>query len=734
MPLSVGSRLGPHEILSSLGEGGMCAVYRARDRKLDRDVANKVLPELFAADPDRIARFEREAKTLAQLNHPNIAAIYGLEESGPSTSSGQAVKALVLELVEGPTLADRIAQGRLPFDEASGIATQIADALTAAHEAGIVHRDLKPANVKLRPDGTVKVLDFGLAKAFASEAAAARSGSVSMSPTLTTPAMTAMGVVMGTAAYMAPEQAKGRPVDKRADIWALGCVLFEMLTGKRPFDGDDMSDMLATVLKSEPDWTAIPADVPASVRPLVRRCLEKDPRKRVADASVVRFVLDEPAAVAAVRSAASRTSPRWRWLAGGAAAAVALVAATAWIAMRVAQPVAQPFRFAVVPLEPLAPQGADRDFAVSPDGRRIVYRAAVGNGFKLVVRDLGQDGDRVLDGTDFARTPFISSDGQWVGFFAGAVLKKIPMSGGAPSTLANLGAIPRGASWLGDTIVTATADVSTGLLSVPATGGTPTVITQPDNTRGEGDHVAPFFLPDGNRVLFSIVGGGRVEPEVAIVDLETKQWKTILQGGRMAQYVAPGMLVVAGSGILRAARFDLARGEVASEVVSVVEGVSTPSNYAANYDVARNGMLVYVPGVDGEGSGARRSLVWVSPDGRETALSVDRRAFADPRIGIDERQVVVELNDAPDDIWTVDVTRGALTRQSFEDGEDETPTWMPDGKTLVYASTRTGVSRAVYRRRADGAGTEEQLWWKRTRARRNAHTRRQVTHSVLGSK
>ena len=390
----------------------------------------------------------------------------------------------------------------------------------------------------------------------------------------------------------------------------------------------------------------------------------------------------------------------------------ALVAVTAWLTARITEPVVQPLRFAVVLPEsqPFSAQGSDRDLAVTPDGRRIVYRAAVGSGYKLVVRDLTQGSDRVLDGTDFARTPFISSDGQWVGFFLASVLKKVPIGGGPPVTVADFTSVPRGASWWGDTIVLATADPLTGLLSVPAGGGTPTVITKPDNTAGEGDHHAPSFLPDGNRVLFTVELGVQVEPVVQIVDLKTRERRTVLRDGRQPQYVAPDSLVFAVGGTLRAARFDLASAQVLSEPVPVVERLSTPSNYAANYDVSRNGMLVYLSGADGAGTGAKRSLVWVTSEGREESIAVDARAFADPRIGADERQVLVELNDAPDDVWTIDVARGALTRQTFEEGEDETPAWMPDGKTVVYASTRTGVARAVYRRRADGAGGEEQLW------------------------
>jgi len=711
--LNPGTKLGPYEILAPLGAGGMGEVYRARDTKLDRDVAIKVLPDSFASDADRVARFQREAKTLAALNHPNIGGIYGLEE-------GQGVTALVLELVEGQTLAERIEGQRakgsgLAIDEALPIARQIAAALEAAHGQGIVHRDLKPANVKVRPDGTVKVLDFGLAKGLGTGVGPASTPTPvpSMSPTLTTPMMTGMGVVMGTAAYMAPEQAKGKPVDKRADIWAFGCVLYEMLTGRRPFDGDDVSDVMATVLKSDPDWTAIPSDVPPHIKVLIQRCLEKDARKRVADISVALFLMTEPfaAPAAAVDPArASRTRP-WVPLVAGTAAVVVSAIAAVWITIVVTGRVPQPMRFAIVPsaAEPFAPQGTDRDIAVSPDGRRIVYRATVGGATKLVVRDVNQLDGKVLDGTDLARSPFVSPDGQWVAFQSGGVMKKVAITGGPPVTLCSLSGTLRGGSWQGDTIVFATGDQTTGLLSVPAAGGEPTILTKPDP--GEGDHLFPFVLPDGRHVLFTIgnanlAAGGW---QIAVLDLKTKARKVLVRGGSQAQYVTSGALVFAIAGTLRAARFDASSAEVTSEPVPVLEQVSNSVSGAANYAVSRDGLLVYVPG-SSAGAEAKRTLVWVGRDGREEPVHTDARAFNDPRLSPDEQRALVEITDEADDIWMVDLSRGALTRQTFDAGEDESAVWMPDGKTIVYASTRAGTPLAVNRRRADGAGGEEPLW------------------------
>ena len=710
MNLSPGTRLGSYEVLGPLGAGGMGEVYRARDTRLDREVALKVLPESFALDAERLARFEREAKTLASLNHPHIAQVHGFEEAG-------GIRVLAMELVEGDDLSQRIARGPLAVDEALPIARQIAEALEAAHLAGIVHRDLKPANIKVRPDGTVKVLDFGLAKAVEQGSGIGDHGSVGVmnSPTITTPAMTMRGVILGTAAYMAPEQAKGRPVDKRADVWAFGCVLFEMLTGRRAFDGDDMSEVMAAVIKSEPDWIAMPTTVPSHIQLLVRRCLEKDPRKRVGDAAVARFVLSEPLDSAAV--ATRKAAPTRRWpVAVGALAAIALVAASIWTALRFTASAPQPMRLAIVPAasQPLSNQRSDRDLVVSPDGRRIVYRSMEGgDAAKLVLRDVNQLEGRVLDGTDGARSPFFSPDGQWVAFFAANTLKKVAIAGGPPQTLCAFAAAPRGGTWHGDTIVFATADPAAGLQRVSAAGGAPEKLTQlkPNDSR-DGTlvvgHWFPSFLPDGRRVLFSIVGG-QTAPVTAVVDLQTLEQRIVVRGGHQAHFVAPGALVFADGMTLRAVAFDAGRAEVTGEPIPVLEGVCC-SGGAADFAVSDEGLLVYVSSGAAAGQAAPgRTLVWVDRSGREEPLPGANRLFADPRISADGQQVAVEASDDADDIWTLDIARGALTRQTFEPGEDETATWMPDGKMLAYASSRSDKPRTVFRRRADG-GAEEAVW------------------------
>ena len=466
MALSAGRRLGSYEITSALGAGGMGEVYRARDTKLNRAVALKILPEAFTRDPDRLARFTREAQVLASLNHPHIGAIYGFEDSSET-------HALVLELVEGDTLADRIARGAIPLDEALPIARQIGEALAAAHEQGIIHRDLKPANVKITPDGTVKVLDFGLAKLASAGTTASASDAAALSPTITSPAMmTGVGVLLGTAAYMSPEQAKGREADKRSDVWAFGCVLYEMLTGRRAFDGEDMTEVLGAVVRLEPRWEALSSDVPPPVRTLLQRCLVKDRRNRIADIAVALYVLDHQTDTTPTHAASAAPLPHrpsWRRIAAltaGALMAGVLGGAMVWFAARPATPIVT--RTAITTSGPaaLTRHGADRDLAITPDGSRVVYR---GNN-RLLVRALNQLEPTVLSGLGPApRGVFTSPDGQWVGFVDGTTLRKVAITGGPPATLCALEGAPRGATWGADgTIIFATVSPATGLQRVSA--------------------------------------------------------------------------------------------------------------------------------------------------------------------------------------------------------------------------------------------------------------------------
>ena len=661
---------------------------------------------------------------LASLNHPNIAHIHGLEDS-------DGVRALVMELVEGPTLAEKLAQGSgvkahgLPLDEALPIARQIAEALEAAHEQGIVHRDLKPANIKVTPNGVVKVLDFGLAKAMESAGSrqqAAGGDLLSMSPTLSMQA-TQAGIILGTAAYMSPEQARGTIVDKRANLWAFGVVLFEMLTGRRLFEGGTISDTLAAVLKTEPDWNALPDETPRSIHRLLRRCLEKDRRKRLESAADARLEIDEALAtpmsdgstgVAPGTTLAHRTG--WRRampsIAAGVASA-AVVGVAVWALMRGAPaPRSQPMRFAIVPpaAQPLVISGLDRDSAISPDGRHLVYFAGTGQ-TQLMVRAIDQLDAVPLRGITGARAPFMSPDGRWVGFFSGAELKKVSITGGPPITLCRIPGTPRGASWgQDDTIVFATSDAGTGLLSVPAGGGEPKVLTKPDLAQGERDHMFPSMLPGGRAVLFTITpNNGAIEnAQVAVLDLTTGQRKTLIRGGSSAEYVDTGHLVFAAAGTLRAVRFDLGRLEVLGDPVPVVEQVSTAPTGAANFSVSRQGTLVYMRGGAGGQTGSPRSLVWVNRKGIEEPIKAPPRAYVYPRLSPDGTRVALDIRDQESDIWIWDLARQTLTRLTFGPDAELYPVWTPDSRRIIFYSTRAGGGNLFWQP-ADGTGTVERL-------------------------
>jgi len=721
MPLSAGIRLGPYEILSAIGAGGMGEVYRSRDTKLNRDVAIKVLPEVFASDPERLARLRREAQMLAALNHPNIAHIHGFEDSG-------GIHALVMELVDGPTLAERIAPGPIPLTEALTIATQIAQALEAAHEQGIVHRDLKPANVKVRDDGTVKVLDFGLARLVAPESNIAGAGpALTQSPTLTTPAATLAGVILGTAAYMSPEQAKGRIADKRSDVWAFGAVLYEMLTGRRPFEGEDLSDTLAAVLKSEPDWSALPAEVPPQIRALIQRCLTKDRRQRTADISIALFVMTEVAslvpagAVGGGPMVGSGRPTLWRQLAIAAVAAivVGIAAGTAvWVAFRPTTARVTRFEIPQTGTGALSIDLQSRDVAIAPDGGTIVYKGAGTTATQLYVRALDRLEPTVLAnaGTSGpgARAPFVSRDGQWIGFVDVAdsvTLKKVAITGGPALPLCRLDSASRGATWGDDdTIIFATAALSTGLQRVSSTGGEPTVLTKPNPEQGESDHLWPQFLPGSKAVLFTITAttGGIDASQVAVLDLRTGTRKILMRGGSQAQYVRSGHLVYVAAGTLRAVAFDLGRLETNGPAVPVVTQVVTMPSGTAEFDIATDGTLVYAAG--GTGSAPARTLVWVDRQGREEAVKgAPLRAYSVPRLSPDGTRVALEIRDQENDIWVWDLGHETLTRVTFDPGFDRAPVWMPDGRRLVFSSQASGATGALFWQAADGTGRAERL-------------------------
>ena len=704
--LAAGLRLGPYEIDAPLGAGAMGEVYRARDTKLNRMVALKVLPERFALDPDRVARFTREAQLLATLNHPNIAAIYGLEQSNLATGSGQAeVQALVLELVDGPTLADRI--GSLSVPEALTIARQIAEALDAAHGKGIIHRDLKPANIKIASNQVVKVLDFGLAKVWDG----APQSDVSASPTLTA---TDLGerAVLGTPAYMSPEQARGQPLDRRTDIWSFGCVLYEMLTGRAPFAGDTISDSIAAVLDREPDWAALPAIVPAAVATLIRRCLKKDVRQRIADISVAKFVFDDLDDVASATAPGSSAAiaprpPLWHrvailsgtWLVGAAMAGSAV-----WFAVRSTAP-PRVSRLLITP-----PSAAALSFgvvghnlALTPDGTRIVYVGA--DNTALFVRALDQLDATSITGLGEPYGLFVSPDGQWIGFFDGVTaLKKVAITGGPADTLGRPDGTAVGASWGPDgSIIFATINRTTGLQRIAVAGAEPTVLTRPNRNAGEDDHSWPEILPGGQAVLFTITATtrGSDQSQIAVLDLRTGAHTALIRGASDAHYVSSGHLVYTAAGRLHAVAFDLARLAVVGTPVMVQPEVLTDAGIA----VAADGTLVYASsGVPAVG----RSLVWVDRQGQEAPIPAPQRNYAYPRLSPDGTRLALYIPDQEIDIWLWDLARATFRRATFDRGVDIYPVWPPDGRQLLFSSARAGAVN-LFAQAADGSGDVTRL-------------------------
>ena len=729
MSVAAGTRIGSYEVIDVIGAGGMGEVYRARDTRLHRDVALKILPEVFASDAERLARFEREAHVLASLNHPNIAAIYGLEEGRPEggpddgnvgTGFNRPVRALVMELVEGETIADRIARGPMSLDEALPVARQIADVLQAAHEQGIIHRDLKPANIKLRPDGSVKVLDFGLAKAL--EPAGSIAGAATISPTITSPAMmTGIGMLLGTAAYMSPEQAKGRPADKRSDIWAFGCIVYEMLTGRRAFEGEDVSDTLANVLKSSPEWSALSADVPPRIRALLTSCLQKDRTQRMADIAVAQFLLNDGTQLESFAAAKPPARVERRgmrdvlaWTLCAAALVTVGVVITMWAPWRGAS-APRPVRFEIAPppAVPVVPAGGDVNVAVSPNGERIVYVSSQfgfgvgGGGAQLVLRDVGRLEPVPIRGT-IGRYPFFSPDGQWIGFFLNGELKKVSVTGGPSITVCRFSGQPSGATWgPQNTIVFATSDPTTGLFSVPAGGGEPTLLTKPDTARGERDHANPVFIGGRNAVLFRITSSSAETAEVAVLDLANGRSQVLIRGGENASYVEGGYLVYAALGTLRAVRFDVETLQVTSDAVPVVDGVRQLGRGPAEFTISRNGTLAYIVG-SGDAVGPRRTLVSVDRHGKEEALDAPPRAYGFVRVSPDGNRLAVDVRAQEADIWIWELRRKTLTRLTFDPASDQAPLWTPDGRRIVFSSSRAGA-QSLFWQSADGTGTVARL-------------------------
>jgi eukaryotic-like serine/threonine-protein kinase len=702
--LEPGSRLGPYEILSALGAGGMGEVYRARDTKLNRDVAIKVLPELVASDPDRLARFEREAQTLAALNHPNIAQVHGVIE-GPA--------ALVMELVEGEDLAARRAGGPVPMDEALAVARQIAEALEAAHERGIVHRDLKPANIKVRPDGTVKVLDFGLAKAVSGVGPSA--ADPALSPTITSPAqLTAMGVIIGTAAYMAPEQARGKAVDRRADIWAFGCVLFEMLTGTRAFPGDNVTDMLAAIVRAEPDFSILPADTPPAIRRLLRRCLEKDPRRRLQAIGEARLVLEDPGTGELVAPEHRRSRGSTVLLVAALVIAAAGIGALgAWMLTRT-----PPRTIAAAHLAlPIAPaESLAGGFALSPDGSRLVFVGSVGGRNQIFLRRMDREAASVLPGSDGAGSvaPAFSPDGTWVVFSALGSLKKVPAEGGPVTVLtASASAAATRPAWgPDDTIVFSNS--SLGLSRISAAGGQPEVLTTPDLNASELAHEMPWLLPDGKTLLFGIrrstASTNRGAITIVAQSLQTGQRRELFPG-MVLGFVGDNELIVGREGTVQSLPFDPERLVATGQATTLLTSLPLTQRIAFSpvplLTVARNGTMVFQPARPGENDS---SLAIVDRTGGATPIPLPPHLFSDPRVSPDGERIVVHVFEEGRDNWVADLRRGTFMRLTFDTGEDETPVWSPDGRFIFWTSTRANVNRGIYRKSADGSGQEQLIW------------------------
>jgi serine/threonine-protein kinase len=690
MALTAGQRIGVYEVSGSLGAGGMGEVYRARDTRLGRDVALKILPEIFASDPERLARFEREAQVLASLNHPHIAAIHGLDESG-------GVRALVMELVDGQTLAERIAGQPLPVEEALAIARQMADALEAAHEQGIIHRDLKPANIKITSAGAVKVLDFGLAKLNDPNASnGSNAPNATMSPTLISPAMTTVGVLLGTAAYMAPEQARGRPIDRRVDVWAFGCVLFEMLSGRHVFPGSDVTEVLATVLKSDPDWNALPPSTPPRIRAVLERCLQKDPKLRIRDIGDARLALDgafETAAPAATHASVPASRPRWAWPAAAAAAAVMTAAATWYISRPAVEPDV-PTRFSLVlPSTDQLTFAAGTMVAVSPDGQTLAYRVARNGTFRLFVRRIDQFEAEVIGDPVPGEAPFFSPDGEWIVYLAGNALRKVSVRGGPPETIAPVTDNYRGGDWTVDgTIVLAGA----GLDLMPAAGGAPTrLATAPAGRR----FWYPQVIANGRAILYTSSGPRPDAGDIEVFDVANKISRKLLSGAA-SRLLPTGHLVFIRSGTLWVVRFDEASLQVQGTPVPVVEGIRVEGGGAVQYSVGRDGTLMYIHGANSTAS----NLVWIDRKGGEVPIDAARRTFYSVRVHPASGAVALDVRDSGDgaDIWVLPPGRQTPTRVTFDAADDTQPAWMPDGR-LVFTSTR-GNSSALFSQASDGTG------------------------------
>lgn len=709
MTIEAGRTLLHYRIVDKLGEGGMGVVWRAVDTTLDREIAIKVLPAGMATQPDRLARFKREAKLLASLSHPNIAGIHGIHEV-------DGTPFLAMELVEGQDLQQRLAGGTMSLRQTLEVALQIANAFEAAHESGVIHRDLKPANVKLTDDHVVKVLDFGLAKALSDPTQPGLSPS--MSPTMTSEG-TMAGMLLGTAAYMSPEQAKAKDVDRRADIWSFGVVLFEMLSGRRLFQGEGVSETLAAVIMKDIEWGSLPADTPPRIRRLLERCLERDPKSRMRDIGDARITIEEeladPQVVAASEQPVARR-PAWVSIVPWVVAATALVA-LGWGRLtgdeqRAPSPVMR-FNMVLAEDQPLD-NSAIPMLAISPDGRRITYVGNHNDSDVLFLRLTRELESAPLPGTEDAASPFFSPDGEWIGFGAHGKLKKVSVLGGPPATLCDAPDF-RGATWGTDGTIVFSPMREGGLMRVSDAGGDPEPLTLLEYASNEQEGVShrwPQYLPGNRSVIFTSNTGSAnfSKAEIAAYDFEDKSVKTLVKEGTFGRFVAPGFLVYARANTLFAARFDARSLEVTGPAVPVMESVNGATSWGSvQMAFSQAGTLVYLAG----GSEVSSStMVWIDREGQEQPASVHERNFGRFDISPAGTHVAVEVTSASGaeaDIWILELERDTLTRLTFDEASDTIPIWSPDGEWITFASDRDGTVGNLYRKRANGTGEVERL-------------------------
>jgi serine/threonine protein kinase len=698
--VEIGQTLSTYRVVSMLGHGGMGEVFQATDLKLGRDVALKVLPEEFARDSDRLARFQREAKLLASLNHPNIAAIYGLEESG-------GINFLVLELVPGETLAEQVKRGPIPVEESLKLSLQIAAALEAAHEKGVIHRDLKPANIKVTADGTVKVLDFGLAKAFAGGETEVN---LSNSPTLSMAAATQQGVILGTAAYMSPEQARGKAVDKRTDIWAFGCVLYEMLTGQSAFRGEDLSEILASVIKGDVRLDLLPADIPPRVREILTRCLQKDLQKRYRDIGDVYFELNQALAEPAGTSAAvpKKQNP-WRERALWITALIVVAVLLSFSLYRHMPPEGlPPMQFEIE--HPYESDG--NQLAISPDGGYIISGVTSVTTYATAerifwIRLLKQSTGQSLKGTEKGFDPFCSPDGRFIGFVGEGKLKTIDIFGGPAQTLSD--AAPGGGSWNDDGTILFTREAAGPIFRIPASGGAPAPVTQLDKSRDEAAHLRPYFLPDGKRFLFLALSKKPENNAIFLGSLDSKAKKLLVPSLVAAAFSPPRHLLFVRDNTLFAQEVDLKSFDPIGEPMTIAQGVTSDTNNGrVGFAVSRNGVLVY------RHLGGDTKLMWFNRSGSSSFQVQSDIQYFTPALSPDGRRLagvrrMPSKKREETDIWIQDILRKTDSRFTWHEKNLLLPVWSPDGQQIVFASNRDGGKFNLYLKSAGGARPEELL-------------------------